>query len=786
MTSIPPNTPKVNAPKAYARPSVEALRELPESLRHGVRFFPWKEVPRKGKPRKVPISPSGNWGDASDPTVSVNFESALAHFQRDRTLAGVGVSMLEGYGLMFFDLDEVRDKRTGVIQPWALDFIHMIDSYTEVSPSGTGVKIFIQGALNGRACHFEWSGHEIEVYDHARFAALTGLYLDGTPHEVHDRQMAIDLLPIEEATVVPAGPPPDRSADPVAKLVDEIPDAELIEHIRRSKQGSKFEALMSGDKQGCGSFFAACGALCTILASWTRLNTERIDRIARTSGLIQGWEDWWDEDRPTRGQRVIAGACALAASGWLYDPNPPPASGDRILSPADPLPSAREFVSQLYTAGDVATLRHQEGVFFAWQAESGVYAEHTTSQLKADLYKFLEPAVYWTEPTRMKPSELVPFKPTKAKVENVVDALRAETNLPAAFTPPCWLGGARDLDPTDMLPCRNGLLHIPSRELHPATPSFFALNGVDFDFDANAPEPERWLRFLRDLWPKDEESPNTLQEMFGYFLTPRTHLQKIGLLVGPKRGGKGTIGRILRRVSGDRNACAPTLDAMSKQFGLAVLIGKTVAVISDARISGRTDTAVIAERLLSISGEDHQSIPRKFLPDWTGKLTTRFLLMTNELPKIEDASGALASRFVVLTLKRSFFGCEDHELFDNLLPELPGVLNWALKGRDRLYQRGYFMQPSASAELVERLEDLGSPVSAFLRDECETDPGFEVSQSVLFDAWKAWCLRNGRDRSGTAQVFARNIHAVMPWLTVTRPRDGDNRTRTWQGLRHRP
>ena len=56
--------------------------------------------------------------------------------------------------------------------------------------------------------------------------------------------------------------------------------------------------------------------------------------------------------------------------------------------------------------------------------------------------------------------------------------------------------------------------------------------------------------------------------------------------------------------------------------------------------------------------------------------------MTNELPRIEDASGALSSRFIVLTLTQSFYGREDHSLLDRFIPELPGILLWALNGSD--------------------------------------------------------------------------------------------------------
>jgi hypothetical protein len=92
----------------------------------------------------------------------------------------------------------------------------------------------------------------------------------------------------------------------------------------------------------------------------------------------------------------------------------------------------------------------------------------------------------------------------------------------------------------------------------------------------------------------------------GYLLVPDTSQQKILMLIGPPRSGRGTIGRVIRSLVGLDNVTAPTLSGMATNFGLAPLIGKTVAVIHDARLSGRADAQVIVERLLSISGEDAQ------------------------------------------------------------------------------------------------------------------------------------------------------------------------------------
>src|SRR5262249_23248106 len=159
---------------------------------------------------------------------------------------------------------------------------------------------------------------------------------------------------------------------------------------------------------------------------------------------------------------------------------------------------------------------------------------------------------------------------------------------------------------------------------------------------------------------------------------------------GPKRAGKGTIARVMRGVVGCHNVAGPTLGSLGTNFGLWPLLNTPLAIISDARLSNRTDQAVVTERLLSISGQDRVSVDRKHLTGVTVKLPTRLVVITNELPKLGDASGALAGRLIALRLGRCWFGNEDHTLTDRLLTELPGILLWAIEGWKRLRDRGRF------------------------------------------------------------------------------------------------
>ena len=341
----------------------------------------------------------------------------------------------------------------------------------------------------------------------------------------------------------------------------------------------------------------------------------------------------------------------------------------RLLDPGDPITTARAFLAELYGEGEVTTLRHHRGDFRSWSGRH--YATLADDTLRGEVWRYLEAA------ERPAKNGAVPFKPSTTNVNEVVDALRGVTHLDRDHAAPAWLDGRADPDPRGLVPCRNGLLHLGRRRLLPHSPALLNDYALPFDYEPNAPEPREWLRFLAGLWPEDQEAVDTLQELFAYLLSGETQQQKIFLIVGPRRSGKGTIARTLKALMGPDNVAGPTLSAMTERFGLQALLGRPVAIIADARLSGRADQAVIAERLLSISGEDTLTIDRKHRDPETVQLPTRLILMTNELPRIGDTSGALASRFVVWTLTRSWLGREDPHLFHRLVGELPSMIGRA-------------------------------------------------------------------------------------------------------------
>lgn len=448
---------------------------------------------------------------------------------------------------------------------------------------------------------------------------------------------------------------------------------------------------------------------------------------------------------------------------------------DIVIDPAAPWATAHALLKYTHTYEETRTIHHQQGIFYSWLGTR--YAHIASEHARASIYRFLE-QVYEDHKSTTRP-----FKPTRNDVNDVLDALRSAAQLAPDVQAPTWLA-PRAWQPAaaEVIACRNGLLHLPTGKMYPHTPLFFSHTALGYDYQPDAEAPKQWLKFLSDIWGDDAESIASLQDIFGYLLGNDTDQQKLFLLVGPKRSGKGTIGRIINALLGDDAVISPTLASLETPFGIAPMIGKTVALIADARLSGKQDQAAIAERLLSISGEDKQTLDRKYLDPWSGRLGVRFFIMTNELPRIADSSGALASRFIVMTMIRSFYGTEDRGLTKRLLAELPGILNWALVGWRRLRERGNFLQPKSSDEAIRELEDLGSPMGAFVRDCCVVGPERSCGPDVIYAAWQAWCTEQGRDHKGTKQTFGRDLRAVIPGIEIVQPRNSGTRSRMYQGV----
>jgi putative DNA primase/helicase len=381
-------------------------------------------------------------------------------------------------------------------------------------------------------------------------------------------------------------------------------------------------------------------------------------------------------------------------------------------------------------------------------------------------------------------------KVTTNLVEHIKVCIINKIAIPKTNTSePFWVSTpGNNWNPDDIIPSKNKLIHLPSfvnnisPAIIPKNPRYFSTYSLGYDFpysryDGPVDPPPVFRYALDSIWPGDQDSIDCLQEFFGYFLTPCTSLQKILMLIGQKRSGKGTIIRILKHMLGFENVCFPTFKSLTSTFGKQSLIGKTLAVFPDARITGRTDTGDVVETLLAISGEDSQTIERKHISSITTKLNTRFVIASNELPRLTENSGAIASRFIVLRFNETFLENEDTELEQKLIPEIPAILRWSIDGWIRLYDRKKFVQPPSGIQTMSDFLHISSPINHFITDAVDLGNVHSSTVKKLFNAWKTWCEWQNKENIGDIDNFTRNLQAAIPKLEFGKepiPHNGDS------------
>lgn len=295
---------------------------IPAALLERDQWVCWQAEERDGKQTKVPVTPErGSFASATDPDTWTALEAA-----RDDVTAGnadgVGFVFTDEDSIVGVDLDGCRDPETGDVDDTARDIIERLDSYTEISPSGTGYHVLITGDLpDGRNRR-----GSVELYDTARFFTVTGDHVDVTPGRVARRQDALEAIHREyiQETEPHTTSETDRHG-PVAEdasesIVDvDLDDEELLRKARTASNGAKFDRLWNGSTSGYDSHSEADMALCCLLAFWTGGDRSRMDQLFQQSGLMrEKWDEVHYADGSTYGEKTIERA--LQTTSEFYEP----------------------------------------------------------------------------------------------------------------------------------------------------------------------------------------------------------------------------------------------------------------------------------------------------------------------------------------------------------------------------------------------------------------------------------------------------------------------------------
>jgi NrS-1 polymerase HBD domain len=269
-----------------------------EELSNHRRWVLWKLEHRKGTPTKPPYQPSGVLADTADPDTWSSEPAVRAASGR---FDGVGF-VISGSDFAGVDLDHClsfppeADGRP-VVDPWAAEIVQHLDSYTEITPSGESLRVWVRGQVPAgrqRSKLGPAGRGRLEIYsgaNPARYFTVTGEHLDGTPAAIHDRQAPL-LAVFRQYFETP-----DHATTETTGTSRDLSDAEDRALIARAQadHGDRFKKLWAGDPSSYGSISEGDFALVAWLSFYSQ-DPVQLERLMRASGLAR---DKWDTHRGT-------------------------------------------------------------------------------------------------------------------------------------------------------------------------------------------------------------------------------------------------------------------------------------------------------------------------------------------------------------------------------------------------------------------------------------------------------------------------------------------------------
>lgn len=736
------------------------LANIPLELRKVPRWVVWSfvEVGDGDNKRwaKMPLQITGRSASSTNPATWTDFlvvEQAYLTHKFD----GIGFVFSHDDDLVGIDLDDCYEVGLGFTNQDMQDLANKVAGYMEVSPSGTGVKIFTRS--NPFASHAD---HAIgfEAYANSRFFTVTGHHLSGSlPYEVQDLSSVIPERAMRSTgdafgdyTAPVEGWDIHRVETEILSKLD--PESGYAEWL---KVGAILHHQFGGDIEAC----------------------EAWDRWSATGTSYTATGDYSCENK----WRTFKGSGATLRS-LIFQVNQQVrtealARGEIILD-SGAMNHARTFLDNFYSSEEGYSLVHYSDDFYIYVGTHYEVIEEAT--IRSKVYAFLDRCK-----KAGKQGALVPFNPSPASVSGALDAIKSIIHLPnhPNTKPPIWLEDYSRTKPaaSKLISLQNGIFHLEDSILIPHSLGFFTQNSLPFEYTPAKVCPT-WDTFLQSVWPQDQESIDCLQEMFGYILSGDTRQQKFFNIIGPRRSGKGTINKVLVALLGQHNTVAPELGELCDTFGLQPWLGKLLASFTDARAPERNRSAVVSQ-LLRIVGGDTITVNRKNKEAWNGYLPTRLVIYSNEVLQLTENSNALTGRMIVLKMTKSFFNHEDTDLSHKLEQELSGIFNWAMEGlKRRITRGGHFVQPASGKEYLDLMAELGNPIGSFSEDALEFDPDYMVSKEEVFACYKHWALKKSMP-PGTEQAFKRRFLAATQEQLVRSEqiRDNGERQQVYMGVK---
>ncbi len=704
---------------------------------------------------------------------------------------GIGIQLANG--IVGVDIDHCVDG--GELSSFAQEIVDTLQSYTEISPSGTGVHILCKGRMPTREGNRD-SMLGLEMYDKGRYFTVTGTpYLDpdGQLYSLRDCTAELDAIQknylykeVPEQIDLTQKKQPQEKTPPAInsaqvgnaaeqpRQVRDLTDQQILEIAFKSKNGAEFKRLYEGNystsevplrKDGTPDQSAVDLQFANYLAYWFNCDLARMDAVFRSSKL---YRKKWDRSvggGKTYGEMTLQRAAKGRTSTFipyerhtdresppLPEPPPAPASGGAAVpppvSPPEKAPAITPDPSK-YTLDDTGNAYrfrdkywrhlkydHVNGQWYCWDGKQ--WAIDQSGEIKRCANKLLEEMEKEAKEGGRDELQKHVRKTRSSKYKEAM--IKEAQPLEGIPILPNELNKYKAL-----LNIQNGILNLKTGELLPHRREYKLSMLADIEYDPQAKCP-RWMQFLDEITCGDIDLSKYLQRMVGYCLTASTKEQCVFFLWGIGGNGKSKFIDTITSLFGDyTKTCAPETVMIKDRNGsnayaeLARM--KSVRLITTSEPDGGCR---LAEGLLKrMTGEDVITARQLYREAFDFRPEFKIMMATNVKPIITGSDQGIWRRVRLIPFTAQFPPEKmDKDLGEKLLAEKKGVFAWAVKGAIDWYKEGmpYCVRvDNAVADYRKEMDRMKQFV-----DDCLIEAiGHALPASKIYAVYRAWCEENG-------------------------------------------
>ncbi|WP_320123029.1 phage/plasmid primase, P4 family [uncultured Sphaerochaeta sp.] len=751
---------------------IDMYENVPEELKVNGSFCLWKYEQRKGRTTKVPYQVNGMRARSSDKSTFAGFGRVM---ETRKGYDGIGIGVFDGYSGI--DIDHCVED--GKLSPMAQDIVRTMDSYAELSPSGTGVHIHLRAdGLSYDKARYYINNRKLglEIYVHG----YTNKYLTMTGNVIHDagvNERSTELMKVLDTYMVRKQESVNPSSTPALSYLS---DESVLHKAQTARNREKFKQLWEGCFADDTSHSEADAALCSMLAFWCGGDMDQMDRLFRASGLMR--EKWERDDYRTNTLRN-----AVSMTREFYKPAiTGPASEDfndvlGILVRFDVLNNPR------YRNSDIGS-----GRLFA-----DVYKDIARYVPERRKWYIYDGKRWVADIGSLKAMELC---------KDLADSMLLyalsikEENARTGFLKNCqkwqqrrvretYLKEAQSVFPIPMhlfdqnkylLNCNNGTLDLGTREFREHRPDDYLSKMTGIDYDPTAVS-QRFITFVDEIMSSDKERARFLQKSFGYGISGDTRHECLFILYGLlTRNGKGTVTESVLVSLGDYGASVRPETIAQKNQVNSQGPSEDIARLAGIRFANISEPArglvINAAQVKSMTGND--TINARFLNENSFDYKPQFKLYinTNYLPVVTDMTLFSSGRIIIIPFDRHFEEWEQDKTLKQEFnkPEVQSaILNWLVEGYWMLEDEGLEM-PKSVREATQTYFHESNKVEQFIEDRLVSQIGGEARTSNIYESYRDWCASNG--------CYAENIRSFNNELRKygnlirRRPLDGGEKT----------